>query len=325
MAAGSMAEAKRLMNCYGENGVPFFFLIDFLMKMPEVHRLDQLPRDIRFSLPLLPDTCQSKKQPERFQWDKEPVSYDIYLNAFSNVQRNIKLGNSYLLNLTFPTILDTDLTLSEIYDLSVAKYKLLYNDLFVVFSPEIFVRIAGGRIFSNPMKGTISDSIPDAENVILNDAKEMAEHDTIVDLIRNDLSIVSNNVRVKKYRYIDRIETNDKVLLQVSSEITGDLLPDYQGRLGDIVFSMLPAGSVTGAPKKETVRIIRESENYERGWYTGVFGIFNGKELDSGVMIRFVENSAGKLIFKSGGGITYLSNPESEYDELISKVYVPVG
>jgi len=313
------------MNRFGENRNPFLFLVDFPMKMAGIYPLDRIPAGIRFSTPLVPNTTAGKKGNDKFLWKKKPVSYDTYLRSFSNVQSNIKLGNSYLLNLTFQTEIETDLSLSEIYDISVARYKLIYNDSFVVFSPEIFVRIADGQIYSYPMKGTIDASVPDSENVILNDEKEMAEHSTIVDLIRNDLSVVSDNVQVTRYRYTDRIETNGKALLQVSSEIRGELQPDHLSHLGDIIFSLLPGGSVTGAPKKETVRIIRESENYERGWYTGIFGVFNGIELDSGVMIRFIEQRDGKLFFKSGGGITYLSDPEKEYEELISKVYVPLG
>ena len=173
------------------------------------------------------------------------------------------------------------------------------------------------------MKGTIDASVPDAERSILNDEKEMAEHSTIVDLIRNDLSMVSENVHVSKFRYIDRIYTNEGDILQVSSEITGKLREGY--RLGDIITKMLPAGSVTGAPKNETLRIIKECEQYDRGWYTGVFGIFDGQSLDSSVMIRFIEKNGNGYIYKSGGGITCLSDPEKEYYELISKVYVPVG
>jgi hypothetical protein len=75
----------------------------------------------------------------------------------------------------------------------------------------------------------------------------------------------------------------------------------------------------------ETIKIIKGSENYERGWYTGVFGVFDGTSLDSGVMIRYIEKTGDKLFFKSGGGITYMSDPVKEYEELISKVYVPVG
>ena len=94
-------------------------------------------------------------------------------------------------------------------------------------------------------------------------------------------------------------------------------------RIGDIVFTLLPAGSVTGAPKRKTIEIIHEIENYERGYYTGIFGYFDGATLDSGVMIRFIEKTPEGLIYKSGGGITSFSRPESEYQEMIDKVYVP--
>ena len=174
------------------------------------------------------------------------------------------------------------------------------------------------------MKGTIDATIENAEQVILNDPKETAEHNTIVDLIRNDLSMVAKNVRVEKFRYIEKIITTDKTLLQVSSKITGILEDDFQSRLGDIIFDLLPAGSVSGAPKKKTVEIIQGNENYNRGFYTGVFGYFDGSLLDSGVMIRFIEKTKNGLTYKSGGGITFMSNPESEYQELIDKVYVPI-
>jgi para-aminobenzoate synthetase component 1 len=112
-------------------------------------------------------------------------------------------------------------------------------------------------------------------------------------------------------------------LLQVSSEISGVLPEDYQNKIGDLLFGMLPAGSVTGAPKLQTLQIIRESENYERGYYTGVFGIFDGEDLDSAVMIRFIEKTDSGMVFKSGGGITALSEAQTEYQEMIDKVYLP--
>jgi len=174
------------------------------------------------------------------------------------------------------------------------------------------------------MKGTIDASIPDAEIKILNDPKETAEHHTIVDLIRNDLSMVSTNVKVEKFRFIDTVKTHDKVLLQVSSEVTGQLPEDYRDHLGNILSKLLPAGSICGAPKKKTLEIISKSEIYDRGYYSGVFGIFDGTDLQSAVMIRFIEKKNEKLIFKSGGGITSMSNPEEEYQELTDKVYVPI-
>ena len=174
------------------------------------------------------------------------------------------------------------------------------------------------------MKGTIDSSVPDAERKILDDQKETAEHHTIVDMIRSDLSKVSTNVKVEKFRFLDKIKTSNKTLLQVSSKITGKLPADYQAHLGDILSALLPAGSICGAPKKKTLEIISKSEIYKRGYYTGVFGIFDGSQLQSAVMIRFIEKNGEKFIFKSGGGITFNSDPEREYQELIDKVYVPI-
>jgi para-aminobenzoate synthetase component 1 len=110
----------------------------------------------------------------------------------------------------------------------------------------------------------------------------------------------------------------------MSSEICGDLPADYRLRLGEILFKMLPAGSVTGAPKEKTVEIIRSAESYDRGFYTGIFGFFDGQSLVSAVSIRFIEQINGGLVFKSGGGITALSQVESEYLEMLKKIYVPV-
>ena len=87
---------------------------------------------------------------------------------------------------------------------------------------------------------------------------------------------------------------------------------------------MLPAGSVTGAPKNKTVEIIQNAETYERGFYTGIAGFFDGMSLDSCVLIRFIEQRNGKFYFKSGGGITAKSEMKSEYEELKQKIYVPL-
>ncbi len=321
----SLEKFIALMNRYGAEKEPFIFIIDFEMKSPEIHKIKYLPPGIKFSTPLIPDIFTDQLTTKIATIIKHPVSFSLYSKAFSTVKRNIELGNSYLLNLTFPTEIETEMTLQEIYSASIAKYKLLYHNSFVVFSPEIFVRIGDGVISSFPMKGTIDASVPDAETCLLNDLKEEAEHNTIIDLIRNDLSRVAEKVRVSRYRYIDRIRTSNSEMLQMSSEITGNLKPGYEKHLGDIITGMLPAGSVTGAPRKETMRIIKECEKYNRGWYTGVFGVFDGTSLDSGVMIRFIEKTGNKLLFKSGGGITYMSDPLKEYEELISKVYVPAG
>ncbi|MFA7028493.1 MAG: chorismate-binding protein, partial [Sulfurovum sp.] len=77
-------------------------------------------------------------------------------------------------------------------------------------------------------------------------------------------------------------------------------------------------------PKRSTVDIINRVENYDRGFYTGIFGVFDGESFRSGVMIRFIEKENGRLFYKSGGGITIDSDAQSEYEELIDKVYLPL-
>jgi para-aminobenzoate synthetase component 1 len=309
------------MNEYGKDGKPFFFIFDFELENPCVFLLDELIKENIF-------LKIKKKNPDKYQkkilLTKKPIEFSLYKNSFDFVVNEISKGNSYLLNLTFPTEIETNLTLEEIFVHSTSKYKLLYKDQFVVFSPETFVKIEDGIISSYPMKGTIDASLPNAEEAILNDEKEFAEHVTIVDLIRNDLSIISKNVRVEKFRYVEKIITNQKELLQVSSKIVGELEKDYNERIGDIIYAMLPAGSISGAPKKKTIEIIQRAEKGKRGFYTGVFGIFDGKNLDSAVMIRFIEKTKDKLFFRSGGGITFMSNLENEYQELIDKIYVPI-
>ena len=174
------------------------------------------------------------------------------------------------------------------------------------------------------MKGTIDANLPNAKKRLLENEKELAEHYTIVDLIRNDLSIVAKNVKVKKFQYIEHIKTHRKDLLQMSSEISGELDENWQHRMGEILMTMLPAGSISGAPKKKTLEIIKEAELYDRGYYTGIFGIFDGQNIDSGVMIRYIEKTNEGFIYKSGGGITAKSNWEEEYQELIDKIYIPI-
>lgn len=317
----SRIEAIEMMNKWGAERRPFLFILDYENKQNILYPLNEVPQQIRYDLGARAN--QSNGQRVDFSFNTTPVSFDVYLTAFQKVLDELNYGNSYLVNLTFPTELFTNLRLEDIFERSSASYKLLVEDDFVVFSPECFVKIKGNKIYSYPMKGTIDARIPDAEKQILNNPKEAAEHATIVDLIRNDLNRVSENVRVDRFRYIDRIETLKGPLLQVSSEIVGDLDADFHKRLGTLIFSLLPAGSISGAPKKRTLEIINNAEITPRGFFTGVFGVYDGKGLDSAVMIRFIEKINDKLIFKSGGGITAQSDAEAEYEEMIRKVYVP--
>jgi para-aminobenzoate synthetase component 1 len=311
------------MNEMGKEGTPFMFIIDYERNNPIIVSLDDAAKEgIYFSIDGRRNYAERifSKKPLRFL--KKPVDFSTYKNSFDKVMEQIRLGNTFLVNLTFATEIKTNWSLRRIFEKSTSPYKLIYRNNFVLFSPECFVRIDDGIISSYPMKGTIDAAIEDAAQKIMSDEKEKAEHATIVDLIRNDLSMVAQNVRVTKYRFLQEIVAHDKKLLQVSSEVVGILGSGYQSELGTIFSKLVPAGSICGAPKESTLKIIRETENYPRGYYTGVFGIFDGLKLDSAVMIRFIERNHGRLLFKSGGGITNSSDPEMEYKELIDKVYV---
>ena len=330
----STQQAIQKMNDLGSQGKPFLFVIDYEMKQPIVLTLEEVEQEnIFYKINNKTNFLEDKYNAGRvlnpasveIHLEKSPISFQEYQQSFDIVKQAMLRGDSFLTNLTKPTPIKVNLSLQEIFQRSRAKYQLYFKNKFVLFSPEIFVKIQDGIISSHPMKGTISADIPDAETVILNDKKEFAEHTTIVDLIRNDISMISEKIWVEKFRYISRIHIHEGDLLQVSSEICGKLPADYQSKIGTLLFKLLPAGSICGAPKPQTLAIIKEAENYDRGYYTGVFGIFDGKNLDSSVMIRFIEKQEdGTLIFKSGGGITVFSDARLEYQEMIDKIYLPI-
>lgn len=303
-------EAVCRMNRLGAERRPFLFVIDYKQEQVIVEEPDQIDSEaLLYNLDGVTNVATASRMNDRenrtsaIRWETYPITQSAYADSFHKVVGHIRAGNSYLVNLTCATPVRTDLSLKDVFVSSEARYKLWMKDRFVVFSPEIFVKIRDEHIYSYPMKGTIDATLPDARRRILEDPKETAEHATIVDLIRNDLSMVATEVMVTRYRYIDELPTHLGALLQVSSEIRGRLAGGWQAEVGDLFFRLLPAGSITGAPKKKTMEIIAEAETYERGFYTGVMGYFDGNSLDSAVMIRFLEQQAdGSLIFKSGGG-----------------------
>ena len=301
---------------------PFLFIISYDKTKVFAQALDDLDDDIFYKLEDWRNYPVQKRE-KNFTFSKSPVSFLAYKKAFEHILVEIRSGNTYLLNLTFQTPIQSNLNLKEIFHYAKAKFKLYFKAQFICFSPERFVETQNNTIATYPMKGTIDADLPDAKQSILNNTKEMAEHVMIVDLMRNDLGIVGSDVKVEKFRYVEKIQAGKKELLQVSSKITAQLNEHWREHIGTLLNNLTPAGSVTGTPKKSTVDIINNIENYDRGFYTGVFGIFDGKDLRSGVMIRFIEEENDALVYKSGGGITLDSNAKSEYKELIDKIYLP--
>lgn len=319
-------EAFCMADSHSVNKKPFFIAIDFEIKRAMFYPLSEIPDTLHFQCGgIYTNPIKQHQLLTPSQFKILPVPFHKFEKGYFTIIDEIKAGNTYLVNYTSASFLENTSTLSQLYIISAAKFKLLVDDEFLVFSPETFVTIESGIISTFPMKGTIDASVPNAIDIILSDKKEQAEHATIVDLLRNDLSKVCSNVSVKRYRYIEEIRSMQTSLLQVSSEIEGRLRPEYDNSLGTVLRQLLPAGSVSGAPKNSTLEIIRKAEDGPRGFYCGIMGVYDGSKFVSGVLIRFIEQTPNGIMYRSGGGITYQSDIHREYQELIQKIYVPIS
>ncbi len=323
------------MDALSSQKAPFFFVVDFLMENILIfNQQDLVNQKILVHFPSYSNVSKNLLPEKKIQWKALPQTEEEYQKGFDVIQDHLKRGDSYVVNYTCETPIETNFTLEDIFHFSKAKYKVLIPNRFTFFSPETFVEIKDQKIFTHPMKGTIDAAIPNAKELLKNDEKEKAEHYTVVDLLRNDLSMVADYVMLDELQRIDYLKTSNKNLYTMSSEISGKVKPEFQNKIGSLIKTLLPAGSILGAPKPKTLEIILKAEAYRRGFYTGVAGYFDGKNLDSCVMIRFVENknfddisqdnSAEQLFFKSGGGITHLSKLADEYQEMKNKIYVPI-
>lgn len=315
---------RQKMNSFGAARRPFLWGIDYLSAKGFFLESPYQPGPILWQIGdrgNCPSSCTPVARPT-LRIIAPPSAAD-YEGMFSKVICGLKHGDSFLTNLTARTKVECDTSLRDIFLTSRAPFRLLLGDEFVCFSPEPFVSIDGQTIATYPMKGTIDATLPDAERMLMDNYKEMCEHYTITDLMRNDLNSVAHDVKVSRFRYIETISTRSGSILQTSSEIRGTLDQQLADRYGDILLPLLPAGSITGAPKPATMRLIAEAEESPRGWYTGVFGHYDGRRMESAVMIRCLQRDPdGQLYFHSGGGITVNSDCREEYAELITKIYL---
>lgn len=322
----SREQIRTEINRLSGSNRPFLFLIDFNGEkgiVAELSQLKQLGISCSINGTELGKKIASSPQPIRIE--PHPLPFSQYKQGFDTVMKGIRHGDTYLLNLTYPTPLSGEIDLPTIYHRATAHYKFMLENHFLFYSPEPFLQIKDGKIYSCPMKGTIRADEPDARKTLLENKKELYEHYTIVDLIRNDLAIIASDIEVESFRYLESIYTQKGEILQTSTRIRGTLPPDWPDRLGDILLAVLPAGSISGAPKARSVQIIREAETSDRGFYTGIMGVYQDGKVDSCVNIRYLERNAnGTYYYRSGGGITALSKAEEEYQELLTKVYVPI-
>lgn len=363
------AQAITLMNELGKERVPFLFIASFDTTHNIVIPLDEVdPRIIAYDFQGelsniiafhtcdTSDACDNLSHPIQSIkpiWHCDPLPFADYQQAFQPLMRALQQKTSNLANLTFPTPVQCNLSLAEIFARTKAKYRIFLKDHFCSFSPETFITIQNNTIATYPMKGTINAAIPDAEKQLLENPKELDEHQTVAAEAVRDIALVAKKAHISRFRYVDKIERGDGAILQTSSIIEGELPLDFHEKIGDLLYQLLPAGSITGSPKQITTQILQQLETYDRGFYSGVAGIYDGENLDSAVLIRYLEQNQSTLnkealsadthtteppesapksaeslyhyTFKSGGGITAMSQAENEYDELIEKIYLPIS
>ncbi len=328
MALYSKKLAIQRLNDLGKRRIPTLFIINYAGDLAYISPLDQLTKEVAIHFPNYQFNSERSLQKPMEKLEITPPTFEEYRQQFNTLQLALQSGEISLANLTFPTIIKNRLPLEAIFQHTTARYRLLLMHekmRFVSFSPETFIKVKGDSLFTYPMKGTIDATLPDAEKRLLTDPKELEEHQFAVEEAKRDLSLVSKSVTVKRFRYLERVERGAGAILQSSSEVCGRLPSNYHHYLGELLFKLIPAGSITGSPKAATIARLKEIETYDRQFYSGVAGIFDGKEIDSTVLIRFIEEEKGVLTFKSGGGITAQSDCRSEYDELLQKIYLPIS
>ena len=188
-------------------------------------------------------------------------------------------------------------------------------------SPETLVRLQDGRLTTFPVAGSRprgADAEEDEalEKDLLQDEKELSEHNMLVDLGRNDLGRISQfgSVEVTKYMMIHRYSK----IMHICSEVEGTIRDDKDAL--DAVEAVLPAGTLSGAPKIRACEIIEELESMERGVYGGAIGYLDfAGNLDTCIAIRMAVKKDGKVYVQAGGGIVADSVPELEYEESANK------
>ncbi|MDR2532446.1 MAG: anthranilate synthase component I family protein [Oscillospiraceae bacterium] len=194
-------------------------------------------------------------------------------------------------------------------------------------SPETLAKLHNGRLFTFPIAGTRprgADAHEDAllEQDLLSDKKELSEHNMLVDLGQDDLKKISKpgSVKIEKYMRILRFSH----VMHICSEISGDIRENLTGL--DTINAVLPAGTLSGAPKARAMQIINELENNKRGIYGGAIGYldFTGN-MDTCIAIRIAYKKGGKVFIRSGAGIVAESVPETEYQECVNKAEAAVN
>ena len=262
---------------------------------------------------------------------QELTSAEEYKAAIEQIHHHIRQGDTYQVNYTVQ--LQQNLTADPfaIYNRLVVEQNAHYNafiqhdDVSIIsISPELFFKKDGDRLTTRPMKGTTNRGLTSESDLkqaqwLAQDQKNRSENMMIVDLLRNDMNRISKigSEDVKSLCQVEQYST----VWQMTSTIETQLLPNSS--LSDVFQALFPCGSITGAPKIATMEIIKKVEKQPRGVYCGAIGILmpQGPSIFN-VAIRTLQMEGTKAIYGVGGGITWDSNWEAEYEETKQKAAV---
>jgi len=254
-----------------------------------------------------------------------------YIENVTRLKEHIQRGNIYEINycIQFSTEnfnIDPFNVFRQLHTLAKAPYAMLFKhgDNFIISaSPELFLKKEGSDISTKPIKGTIRRGKTPEEDALLktslqNNLKERTENVMAVDVARNDLSRFAEKgtVKVNQLYTIETFETVHQMVSTVSCKIKENT------SFEKIIEDTFPMASMTGAPKLRAMDLIDRSEDFERGSYSGAMGIINEKgDYTLSVIIRsiFYNQKTKKISVAAGGAITYLSDPEKEYEECLLK------
>ena len=259
----------------------------------------------------------------------DSLSFLDYQKSFAEVQHALINGESYQINLTKNISATTKLTSQELYNklkqqqsVKYAAYLPFLNPDIISISPELFFKKNADNLVVKPMKGTAKLTGNDLEDLKIYQElsscdKNRAENLIIVDLLRNDLSAIAKTYSVK----VDKLFLIEKYknLLQMTSQISAKV--DKQISFRKILDGLFPCGSITGAPKKRTIELIKQIEKDKREVYTGSIGyIMPNNDMCFNVAIRTIQKYQDNLQIGVGGGITVYSDVQSEWQEMNIKI-----
>ena len=269
------------------------------------------------------------EQPLKLKGDFEPVfSKEAYCEMVEKGKQYIREGDIFQVVLSNQLEAEMEGSLLDAYRVlrtsNPSPYMFYFSsdDIEIAgASPETLVKLEDGKLFTYPLAGTrprgaTPEEDERLERELLADEKEQAEHNMLVDLGRNDIGKISQigTVEVEKYMAVERYSH----VMHIGSTVGGQICPEYDAV--DAVDAILPAGTLSGAPKFRACEIIQELEGGRRGIYGGAIGYldFSGN-LDVCIAIRIAYAKKGKVYARSGAGIVADSVPESEYQECLNK------